>query len=152
MADAPTTGVFRSLNFYNARLYFASLLLSTIGSWLQLTATSYLVYRLTGKATDLGITVALQFLPMLLLGAWAGALSDRHDKRRTSLITQSAMAAQAILLGALDLAGLVNVPVVYGLALVLGVANAFDNPSRRGLVVELVPEADISNAMSLNTA
>ena len=143
---------FRSLRNRNARLFFGGLLVSNVGTWLQSTAMSILVYRLTGKATDLGITVALQFLPMLLLGAWAGALSDRHDKRRTSLITQSAMAAQAILLGALDLAGLVNVPVVYGLALVLGVANAFDNPSRRGLVVELVPEADISNAMSLNTA
>jgi MFS family permease len=110
------------------------------------------VYRLTGKATDLGITVALQFLPMLLLGAWAGALSDRRDKRITCLLTQSLMAAQAIVLALLDFADLVSVPVVYVLALVLGVVNAFDNPARRGLVVELVAEADISNAMSLNTA
>ena len=126
--------------------------MSNVGTWLQSTAMSILVYRLTGKATDLGITVALQFLPMLLLGAWAGALSDRRDKRLTCLVTQSLMAGQAVLLGLLDLAGLVTVPVVYALALLLGVVNAFDNPARRGLVVELVPEADISNAMSLNTA
>jgi len=119
---------------------------------LQSTAMSILVYRLTGKATDLGITVALQFVPMLFLGAWAGALSDRRDKRITCLITQSLMAVQAIVLATLDFAGLVSVPVVYVLALVLGVVNAFDNPARRGLVVELVSEADISNAMSLNTA
>ena len=119
---------------------------------MQSTAMSILVYRLTGKATDLGITVALQFVPMLFLGAWAGALSDRRDKRITCLITQSLMAVQAIVLATLDFAGLVSVPVVYVLALVLGVVNAFDNPARRGLVVELVSEADISNAMSLNTA
>ena len=143
---------FRSLRNRNARLFFGGLLVSNVGTWLQSTAMSILVYRLTGKATDLGITVALQFLPMLLLGAWAGALSDRRDKRLTCLVTQSLMAGQAVLLGLLDLAGLVTVPVVYALALLLGVVNAFDNPARRGLVVELVPEADISNAMSLNTA
>jgi MFS family permease len=143
---------FRSLRNRNARLFFGGLLVSNVGTWLQSTAMSILVYRLTGKATDLGITVALQFVPMLFLGAWAGALSDRRDKRITCLITQSLMAVQAIVLATLDFAGLVSVPVVYVLALVLGVVNAFDNPARRGLVVELVSEADISNAMSLNTA
>lgn len=143
---------FRSLRNRNARLFFGGLLVSNVGTWLQSTAMSILVYRLTGKATDLGITVALQFLPMLFLGAWAGALSDRRDKRITCLTTQSLMAVQAVVLASLDFAGLVSVPVVYALALVLGVVNAFDNPARRGLVVELVAEADISNAMSLNTA
>ena len=143
---------FRSLRNRNARLFFGGLLVSNVGTWLQSTAMSILVYRLTGKATDLGITVALQFLPMLFLGAWAGALSDRRDKRITCLTTQSFMAVQAVVLASLDFAGLVSVPVVYALALVLGVVNAFDNPARRGLVVELVAEADISNAMSLNTA
>lgn len=143
---------FRSLRNRNARLFFGGLLVSNVGTWLQSTAMTILVYRLTGKATDLGITVALQFLPMLFLGAWAGALSDRRDKRITCLTTQSLMAVQAVVLASLDFAGLVSVPVVYVLALVLGVVNAFDNPARRGLVVELVAEADISNAMSLNTA
>ncbi|CAB4581193.1 unannotated protein [freshwater metagenome] len=143
---------FRSLRNRNARLFFGGLLVSNVGTWLQSTAMSILVYRLTGKATDLGITVALQFLPMLFLGAWAGALSDRRDKRIICLTTQSLMAVQAVVLASLDFAGLVSVPVVYVLALVLGVVNAFDNPARRGLVVELVAEADISNAMSLNTA
>lgn len=143
---------FRSLRNRNARLFFGGLLVSNVGTWLQSTAMAILVYRLTGKATDLGITVALQFLPLLLFGAWAGAVSDRRNKRHTCLTTQSLMAGQAVLLGALDLAGLVTVPVVYALALLLGVVNAFDNPARRGLVVELVAEADISNAMSLNTA
>ncbi|MFM8380860.1 MAG: MFS transporter [Actinomycetota bacterium] len=144
--------VFRSLRTRNARYFFGGLLVSNVGSWLQSTAMAILVYRLTGRATDLGITVAMQFLPMLLLGAWAGAIADRRDKARMCLVTQSAMAAQAVVLAMLDFAGLVTVPIVYVLSLVLGVANAFDNPARRGLVVELVPPADISNAVSLNTA
>lgn len=144
--------VFRSLRTRNARYFFGGLLVSNVGSWLQSTAMAILVYRLTGRATDLGITVAMQFLPMLLLGAWAGAIADRRDKARMCLVTQSAMAGQAVVLTVLDFAGLVSVPIVYVLALVLGVANAFDNPARRGLVVELVPPADISNAVSLNTA
>ena len=144
--------VFRSLRGRNARLFFGGLMVSNIGTWLQSTAMSILVYRLTGRATDLGITVAMQFVPMLLLGAWAGAIADRRDKARLCLLTQSAMAVQAVVLAALDFAGSITVPIVYVLALILGVANAFDNPARRGLVVELVPEDDISNAVSLNTA
>ena len=136
----------------NARLFFGGLLVSNVGTWLQSTAMSILVYRLTGRATSLGVAVALQFLPMLLLGAWAGAVADRYDKRRMCLITQSALTGQAIVLAALDFAGLASVGVIYGLSLVLGFANAFDNPARRGLVTELVEPTDISNAMGLNTA
>ncbi|MEY3822229.1 MAG: hypothetical protein RL628_337, partial [Actinomycetota bacterium] len=104
---------FRSLQNRNARLFFGGLLVSNVGAWLQSTAMSILVYRLTGKATDLGITVAMQFLPMLIFGAWAGAVADRRDKRRMCLLMQSLMTAQALLLAALDFAGLVTVPVVY---------------------------------------
>ena len=143
---------FRSLRHPNARRFFAGLLVSTIGTWLQITAMSLLVYDLTGRATDLGITVALQFLPMLLLGAWAGAVADRRDKRTMAIITQAGLAVQAVVLGLIDLAGLASVPVVWALTLVLGVLNAFDNPARRGLVTELVEPHDIANATSLNTA
>lgn len=145
-------GAFRSLHYRNARLFFIGLLVSNVGTWLQFTAMALLVYRLTGRATDLGITVALQFVPMLLLGAWAGAVADRHDKRTMTMITQAAMAAQALILGIADLAGLVTLPVVFVMSFVLGVINAFDNPARRGFVTELVPIADIGNAVSLNTA
>ena len=146
------SSTFRSLRYRNARLFFAGLAISNVGTWLQLTAMSLLVYQLTGEATSVGITVALQFLPMLLLGAWAGVIADTYDKRTMAIITQSGLAAQALLLGVLDLAGLVNLPLVYGLSLVLGIVAAFDNPARRGLVTELVPTPDIPNATSLNTA
>lgn len=143
--------MFRSLNAYNARLYFAGLMLSNIGSWMQLTATSYLVYRLTGNAADLGYNVAFQFLPMLLLGTWAGAFADRYDRRTIMVTTQSLMAVQAILLGVLDITGHVTLPIVWALSLCLGVLGAMDNPARRGLITELVPQTLLSNAMSLNT-
>ncbi|MBM3816076.1 MAG: MFS transporter, partial [Actinobacteria bacterium] len=148
---ASATGMFRSLANFNARLYFAALLLSTIGSWLQLTATSYLVYRLTGKASDLGYNVAFQFLPMLLLGTWAGSFADRYDRRTIMLCTQILLAVQALVLGVLDLTGNVSLPVVWGLSLFLGVVGAIDNPARRGLITELVPVSQLSNAMSMNT-
>ncbi len=148
---AAATGMFRSLTNFNARLYFSGLLLSTIGSWLQLTATSYLVYRLTGKASDLGYNVAFQFLPMLLLGTWAGAFADRFDRRTIMLCTQVLLALQAFALGVLDLTGNISLPVVWGLSLFLGIVGAMDNPARRGLITELVPQSQLSNAMSMNT-
>jgi MFS family permease len=144
--------MFRSLSNRNARLFFAGLMFSNIGSWLQLTATSFLLYRLTGSSVDLGINAALQFLPMLVLGAWAGAFADRFDRRRTTIITQSLMALQAVVLGVCDVAGVINVELVFVLTGFLGVVGALDNPSRRGLVTELVPPHEIGNAMSLNTA
>lgn len=129
---------FRSLETRNAKLFFSGLLVSNIGTWMQFTASSLLIYRLTGKATDLGLNVMFQFLPMLLLGAWAGALADRHNRLRFTLFTQSGLALQAFALGILDLTNNISLPAVYVLSLTLGVVNAFDNPARRGLVTELV--------------
>jgi MFS family permease len=143
---------FRSLRHRNARLFFIGLIVSNVGTWMQSTAMSILVYRLTGRATDVGITLLCQFLPMLLLGAWAGSVADRVDKRKMALCTQTAMGAQALVLGVLTLAGLTSLPVVYLLSLLLGVLAALDNPARRGLVVELVERDEIVNALALNTA
>ena len=143
---------FRSLRSRNARRFFVGLLVSNVGTWIQSTAMGLLVYDLTGKATDVGITLLAQFLPMLLLGVWAGALADRVDKRRMAMITQSVMGAQAVVLGVVSLAGVVELWVVYAAATVLGIAGALDNPARRGFVVELVEPADIPNVLALNTA
>ncbi|CAB4876319.1 unannotated protein [freshwater metagenome] len=143
---------FRSLRERNARVFFLGLLVSNIGSWLQLTAMSLLVYRITGKATDVGLIIATQFLPTLLLGAWAGAVADRVNRRKMTLITQALLAAQALVLGLLDLTGHINLPVIYLLSIAVGTINALDNPARRGFVTELVDPIDIPNAMSLNTA
>ena len=149
-----SSGTFRSLRHPNARLFFGGLLVSNIGTWLQLTAMALLVYRLTGRATDLGITVALQFLPMLLLGAWAGALADRLDKRRMAIVTQALLAVQAIVLGIVDARRPgATVPIVWGLSLVLGRPRRVREPGpprprdRAGRA-----PVDITNATSLNTA
>ncbi|NCV87789.1 MAG: MFS transporter, partial [Oxalobacteraceae bacterium] len=149
---AAATGIFRSLNFFNARLYFVGLLLSNIGSWLQGTAMAYLVYRLTGRASDLGYNVAFQFLPMLFLGTWAGGLADRYNRRTIMLTTQILLAVQALVLGLLDVTGHISLGLVWTLSFFYGVLLALDNPARRGLITELVPTAQLSNAMSMNTA
>jgi MFS family permease len=144
--------VFSSLRHRNARLFFLGLLVSNVGTWMQMTAVSLVVYELTGNATDTGINLFCQFLPMLLLGSWAGAVADRRDKRRMALLTQSLLAAQAFVMGVLTLTHNTNLPVLYLLSLVLGVVGAFDNPARRGFVIELVEPHEITNAISLNTA
>lgn len=142
---------FRSLRIRNMRIYMGGLLLSNVGTWLQFTATSILIYRINHRATDSGLNAMFQFLPMLLLGAWAGGLADRFDRRTVTICTQTALGLQAVILAVVDALGHATLPVVYALSLVLGIANAIDNPSRRGLVTELVPVHEISNAMSLNT-
>ena len=146
------TGTFRSLRHRNARLFFIGLLLSNIGTWVQFTAVAILVDRLTGRTTAIGILTALQFLPMLFLGAYGGAVADQLDRRRMAILTQVALAVQAIILAVLDLTGMIDLAIIYVLTFVLGVISAFDNPARRGFVTELVPPQDIANAISLNTA
>ena len=146
------SGMFRSLRHRNARIFFTGLMVSNIGSWLQFTATSYLLYELRGRATDLGFNTMFQFLPMLLLGAWAGGFADRHDRRTVAMWTQFIMAIQAVFLGIADLTGHISIPLVYSASLILGIVSAIDNPSRRGLVTELVEPQEIGNAMSLNTS
>lgn len=144
--------MFRSLEHRNARLFFLGLSVSNIGSWIQMTAVSLLVYQRTGKATDVGITLLCQFLPMLVLGVWAGAIADRVDKRKMTLMTQAGQAVLAFVLGFLALAGWATLPVIYLVSLALGVVAAIDNPARRGFVIELVEPRHISNVVSLNTA
>jgi MFS family permease len=145
-------GTFRSLRHRNARLFFSGLLLSTAGTWVQFTAVAILVDRLTGRTTALGILTALQFLPMLFLGAYAGAIADRVDRRKMAIVTQGGLALQAVALAVFDLTGTINLGIIYVLTFILGVISAFDNPARRGFVTELVPEEEISNAISINTA
>jgi MFS family permease len=144
--------MFRSLEHRNARLFFLGLSVSNVGTWLQMTAVSLLVYQRTGKATDVGISLFCQFLPMLALGVWAGAVADRVDKRKMTFFTQAGQAALAILLGLLALGGLASLPVIYIVSAANGVVAAIDNPARRGFVIELVEPRHISNVVALNTA
>ncbi|WP_421120476.1 MFS transporter [Aquihabitans daechungensis] len=143
---------FRSLAHRNFRLFFAGQLISQTGTWLSMVTQTLLVLNLTDSGVALGLLMAFQFGPMLLLGAWAGAIADRSDKR-TMLITLQAMAmAQSFVLGVIVLTGAASVPAIYALAAVQGVITAFDNPVRRSFVVEMVPATDLPNAVSLNSA
>ena len=143
--------MFLSLRHRNLRIYLFGLLLSNVGTWLQFTAMSLLIYSINNKATDAGINTFAQFIPMLVLGAWAGGFADRHNRRRVTFWCQSLLGVQAVVLTVVTFTGHVSLPVIYLLSFGTGIASAVDNPSRRGLVTELVDPAEIPNAMSLNT-
>jgi len=141
---------FRALRIYNYRLFFISQVVSMSGTWMQAVAQSWLVLDITGSSVDLGVTVGLQFGPILVLGAWAGALADRVDKRRLLVATQTAAALLALILGALTLADVVTVWMIWVLAGLTGVAMALDMPSRQSFVYEMVGPDDLANAVGLN--
>lgn len=143
---------FRSMSVRNYRLYFAGQLISTTGTWMQSIAQAWLVLQITGSGVALGLTVALQFTPVLLVGAWGGLVADRVDKRRLLIGTQAAAGVLALLLGAVTALGVVQLWMIFVLALGLGTVNALDNPARRAFVVEMVGTEHVSNAVSLSSA
>ena len=143
---------FRSLRIRNYRLFFIGQLVSVTGTWMQTVAQTWLVVDLTGSGVDLGITVALQFLPMLLFGMWGGALADRSDKRRLLIGLQAASGILALILYALVATGSVELWMVYVLAFALGVVTAIDMPARQSFVIEMVGPDEIPNAVGLNSA
>jgi MFS family permease len=136
----------------NFRLFFVGHLVSSTGTWMQQVGQDWLVLRLTDAPLPLGITIALQFSPMLVLGAWAGLVADRVDKRRLLLAANSAMAVLALVLGVLTATGAVRLWMVYALALLLGCVTAFDMPARQAFVSEMVGPDRVANAVGLNSA
>jgi len=150
-ADAKTS-TFRSLHVRNFRLFFIGQLISQTGTWLTMVTQTLLVLHLTKSGIALGLLTAFQFGPVLLLGAWAGAVADRADKRTLLMTVQALAMVQSVALGVVVLAGWATVPAIFALAAVQGVLTAFDNPARRSFVVEMVPPEDLNNAVSLNSA
>ena len=142
---------FRALEVRNYRLFFTGQVISVSGTWMQQVAQAWLVLQLTGSGVALGLVTAAQFLPMMLLGPWAGVVADRTDKRRILFLTQAAAAIAAGTLGLLALSGFVQLWMVFALALWLGVANAFDMPTRQAFVFEMVGPRHLSNAIGLNS-
>jgi len=136
----------------NFRLFLFGHLVSSTGTWMQQVGQDWLVLRLTDAPLPLGITLALQFAPMLAFGAWAGVVADRIDKRRLLLVTQTAMGGLALVLGVLTATGAVRLWMVYVLALLLGCATAFDMPARQAFVSEMVGPDRVANAVGLNSA
>ncbi|MCA1838887.1 MAG: MFS transporter [Actinomycetota bacterium] len=146
-----TARTFHSLTIRNYRLYFIGQIVSMSGTWMQTVAQSWLVLKLTNSAFALGLTVALQFLPVLLFGAWGGVIADRFDKRRALLVTQSLMGTLALILGLLTATGTVRLWMVYLLAGAFGMVAVFDIPARQSFVVEMVGPEDLTNAVGLNS-
>lgn len=144
---------FRALAHRNYRLYATGGVISNTGTWMQRVAQDWLVLQLThNNGTALGITTGLQFLPILLLSPYAGAVADRFPKRRLLQVMQVAMAVPALVLGLLAVTGVAQQWHVYVIALLFGVATAFEAPGRQAFVSELVGPEDISNAVGLNSA
>jgi len=142
---------FSSLRVPNYRRYFAGQAVSISGNWMQIVAEMWLIVELTGSGAAVGITAGLQFLPMLLFGAWGGVLADRVDKRRLLTITQTLMAIPAVTLWALTAGGHVQDWMVFALVSVRGTVLAFDNPARQAFVSEIVGSDRVVNAVALNS-
>jgi MFS family permease len=146
-----TQRTFSSLSNPNYKKYFFGQATSLVGTWMQTTAQAWLVLTLTHSATSLGLVVALQTLPVLLLGPYGGVIADRVDKRRLMVVLQSLMGVQALVLAILCFTHVVTFVDVCGLAVLLGINNAFENPSRQSFVLEMVGPDDLRNAVSLNS-
>jgi MFS family permease len=146
-----TQRTFSSLANPNYKKYFFGQATSLVGTWMQMTAQAWLVLTLTHSATSLGLVVALQTLPVLLLGPYGGVIADRVDKRRLMIVLQSLMGVQALVLAILTGTGAVTFVDVCVLAVVLGLNNSFENPSRQAFVLEMVGPDQLRNAVSLNS-
>jgi MFS family permease len=144
--------LWRSLRHRNYRLYLAGQLISVCGTWMQQVAQSWLIYRLTGSATLLGLIGFATQIPVFALGAIGGVVSDRYSSHRVALWTQAAALVQAIILATLTLMGWIQPLHIILLGVVLGVVNAFDMPARQALVYRLVAAEDLPNAVALNSS
>lgn len=141
----------RALKHRNFRLYFIGHAVSTLGSWVQQVALAWLIYRLTGSASLLGVTTFVALVPQLLLGPLAGAWIDRHDKRRLLILTQGLLGLQAAVLAVLTATELIGPASIVACSALLGVLNALDTPLRQSLLSRFVDEReDLANALALN--
>jgi MFS family permease len=142
---------FDSLAVPNYRRYFAGQVVSLSGNWMQMVAEVWLILELTESGVAVGLTTALQFLPILLFGAWGGLLADRFAKRRLLMVTQAAMALPALGLLAVTATGVAAPWMVFALVFARGAVNAIDNPTRQSFVIEMVGPDRVVNAVSLNS-
>lgn len=142
----------RALQYRNYRLFFGGQIVSLVGSWITLTATSWLVYRLTGSALLLGVVGFAGQFPGFIAGAFAGAYVDRWDRHKLLLWTQAISMAQSFVLAALTLTGHITVHAIIALNAVQGIVNAFDMPARQAFLVNIVTDKDdLANAIALNS-
>jgi predicted MFS family arabinose efflux permease len=147
----PPAGL-RAFGHRDFRLFFAAQGIAQIGTWMQSVALAWLVLSLTNSPLRLGLINTIQWGPMLLFSVVTGAIADRLNKRRLLMGTQAVLAGCALALALLILSGHVQYWHIGALALVAGLANVLDNPARQSFVVEMVGQADVTNAVALNSA
>jgi MFS family permease len=152
MSSPVSASLWRSLRHRNYRLYLSGQLVSVCGTWMQQVALSWLVYRLTGSATLLGVVGFASQIPIFALGPIGGVVSDRYSCHRVAVWTQVAALAQALVLATLTLLGWVQPAHIILLGSALGLVYAFDMPARQALVHQLVDADDLSNAVALNSS
>jgi len=133
------------------RRYFIGQVISSVGSWLQTFAVTWLVLDITGRSDRLGIAVALQFLPLLVLGAPAGVLADRVDNRRLLLVTSAVSAGLALAFGLVMTAGTPSMWVIYGLTFLSGLVLAVERPAMQALLFQLVGRETLPSAVAANS-
>ena len=147
------SATFRALKYRNFRLFFFGQMISLVGTWMQIIAQQWLVYRLTGSATMLGVVSLMGVLPLLPMSLWGGSLADRFPRRSIMLVTQATMMVLAFVLALLTWTGVVQVWHVIVLSVALAMANAVDIPARQAFIVEMVEgKEDLTNAIGLNSA
>ncbi len=144
--------VFTSLRQRNFRLFWFGQMTSLIGSLMQSTGQAWLVLELTHSGWQLGLVGALQLLPVLLFSVFGGVFADRWPKRRVLLVTQSASMIQALLLWLLIATNTIQLWHIYVLAMLLGITNSLDKPTRHAFIVEMVGREDLPNAVALNSS
>ncbi|MFC4471909.1 MFS transporter [Streptomyces xiangluensis] len=151
-AQSAKSSTFSSLRIRNYRLFASGAIVSNTGTWMSRITQDWLVLSLTGSSAAVGITTALQFLPMLLFGLYGGVIADRYPKRRMLFFTQGALGLCGLALAVLTLSGEVQVGHVYLIAFLLGMVTVVDNPTRQTFVSEMVGPDQVRNAVSLNSA
>ena len=143
----------RALAYPNYRLFFGGQIVSLIGSWISMTATSWLVYRLTGSAMALGVVGFAGQFPGFVMGPFAGAYLDRWDRHRVLVVTQTVSMCQSFVLAFLTFTGHITVPAIIALNAVQGIVHAFDMPTRQAFLTTMISDReDLANAIALNSS
>jgi len=145
--------IVRALRYRNYRLFFSGQVLSLVGTWMTTTATSWLVYRLTGSALLLGVVGFAGQFPAFLFGPFAGIVVDRQNRHRLLVTTQALSMGQSCALAALTLSGRITIAWIVGLQIFQGIVNAFDMPGRQAFLIEMIEhKEDLGNAIALNSS
>jgi MFS family permease len=145
------SGRFAALHYRDFRLYWTGLFLSNIGTWMQITALSWLIYRITGSPFQLGMNGLFRAVPAIGLGVISGAIADRYDRKKLMLTTQCLLGLLALLLGVLDHSETIQLWQIYAVTFISATVGSCDGPARQALFPTLVPEVILPNAVALNS-